>query len=494
MGEMGKGRSRKKTSGQGRTENAVDPLVLAEEPFSESVIESLPGLFWILDEQGRYIRWNKNLEISLGYSADELSHQHANFLVHPDHHSTVLQGIQTCLTGGQGSIEYELVTKNGRRIPYSGSAKRVQLGESIYVIGLAVDISARKDAEDALRKALLEIEKLKEQLQSDYTYLTEEIRLDHGFDQIIGQSDALKYVLFKVNQIATTETTVLILGETGTGKELIARAIHDASPRKARPLVKVNCATLHPSLIESELFGHEKGAFTGALSRRSGRFEVANGATLFLDEIGELPPELQGKLLRILQEGEFERLGSSRTVKVDVRIIAATNRNLEEEVRQRRFREDLWYRLNVFPITVPPLRDRKNDIPLLVHSFVNRYGKRLGKEIQTITQRAMKTLQEYPWPGNVRELENVIERAVIGTQGSSLRLTDRLDKPRAHPVGGERIRALDEVEREHITKTLEKTYWKVSGKDGAAALLGLNPSTLRGRMRRLGIRRPTVAK
>ena len=489
---MGKGPSRKKKrTAAGKTETTADHLVLAEDPFSESVIESLPGLFWVLDHEGRYVRWNRNLESALGYTADELAHQHANFLVHPDYRPHILKGIDRCFAEGHVSIEYELVTKKGRRIPYSGSAKSAKLGKSMYMIGLAVDISARKKAEDALRRALEEIEQLREQLHSDYTYLKEEIKLDHDFDQIIGQSDALKYVLFKVNQIASTETTVLILGETGTGKELIARAIHDASPRKARPLVKLNCATLHPSLIESELFGHEKGAFTGALSRQSGRFEVANGTTLLLDEIGELPLELQGKLLRVLQEGEFERLGSARTVKVDVRIIAATNRDLEDDVRKRRFREDLWYRLNVFPITVPPLRERRDDIPLLVHSFVSRFGKKLGKTIKTIPQRAMRELQGYPWPGNVRELENVIERAVINTQGASLRLADRLEAGRTPGSQEEKARTLEEIEREHITRTLERTYWKVSGEDGAAVLLGLNPNTLRGRMRKLGIRRPS---
>jgi PAS domain S-box-containing protein len=488
---MGKVPSKKKKiTADGKTKTAPDHLALADEPFSESVIESLPGLFWVLDDRGRYVRWNKNLESALGYSAEELAHQHANFLVHPDDRPAVLKAIERCLRDGQVSIEYELVAKSGLQIPYAGSARSVKLGNSVYMIGLAVDISARKEAEDALRKALLEIEQLREQLHSDYTYLKEEIKLDHGFDQIIGQSDSLKYVLFKVNQIASTETTVLILGETGTGKELIARAIHDASPRKDRPLVKLNCATLHPGLIESELFGHERGAFTGALSRQSGRFEVANGTTLFLDEIGELPPELQGKLLRVLQEGEFERLGSARTIKVDVRIIAATNRDLEDDVEKRRFREDLWYRLNVFPITVPPLRERRDDISLLVHSFVNRLGKKLGKTIKTIPQRAIRELQEYPWPGNVRELENVIERAVINTQGSSLRLADRLEKTRAPTSEEEQARTLEEMERTHITKTLEKTYWKVSGADGAAVLLGLNPNTLRGRMRKLGIRRP----
>ena len=490
---MGKGPSRKKkiTAG-GKIKTALDYLVLAEEPFSESVIESLPGLFWVLDDRGRYVRWNKNLESALGYSAEELAHQHANFLVHPDDHPHILKAIERCFRDGQVSIEYELVAKSGLRIPYSGSAKSVNLGNGVYMIGLAVDISARKKAEDALRRALLKIEQLREQLHSDYTYLKEEIKLDHGFDQIIGQSDSLKYVLFKVNQIASTETTVLILGETGTGKELIARAIHDASPRKDRPLVKVNCATLHPSLIENELFGHEKGAFTGALSRKSGRFELANGTTVFLDEIGELPLELQGKLLRVVQDGEFERLGGGQTLKVDLRILAVTNRDLEGEVKKGRFREDLWYRLSVFPITVPPLRERKDDIPLLVHSFVNRFGKKLGRRIKTIPQKAIRELQEYPWPGNVRELENVIERAVLNTPSSALLLADKLYGAEAGNLRETRKKTLQDLEREHIIQTLEETNWRISGKKGAALILGLPASTLRGRMQRLGIRPPWV--
>jgi len=295
-------------------------------------------------------------------------------------------------------------------------------------------------------------------------------------------------VFYKVEQIAASDTIVLILGETGTGKELVARAIHGLSLRKDRALVKINCATLPSNLIESELFGHEKGAYTGAHSTQLGRFEVANGATLFLDEIGELPLELQPKLLRVIQDGEFERLGSSRTVKVDVRIIAATNRNLEEEVHNGRFRKDLWYRLNIFPITVPALREHMEDIPQLVEYYIDKISRRLGKSIESIPTNVMNTLQNYHWPGNVRELENVIERAVINSSGPKLRLVDELKKPFKDLSTSQKT--LEAVERDHIIRVLEQTHWKVSGKNGASEILGLNISTLRARMRKLGIRRP----
>jgi len=294
-------------------------------------------------------------------------------------------------------------------------------------------------------------------------------------------------VLYKIEQIAGSDTIVLVLGETGTGKELVARAIHGLSLRKNRALVKVNCAALPSNLIESELFGYEKGAFTGSHSRRIGRFEVANSATLFLDEIGELPLELQPKLLRVLQDGEFERLGSSQTIKVDVRIIAATNRNLEEEVRNGHFREDLWYRLNIFPITMPPLRDRMDDIPLLVDFYVKKISKRMGRTIEVIPMNVMNALTDYRWPGNVRELENVLERAVINSSGPKLRLVDELKKP----IKGLSIsqKTLQEVERNYILQTLEQTHWKVGGKNSAAEILGLDRSTLRARMRKFNIRK-----
>ncbi|MBM4314104.1 MAG: sigma-54-dependent Fis family transcriptional regulator [Deltaproteobacteria bacterium] len=283
-----------------------------------------------------------------------------------------------------------------------------------------------------------------------------------------------------------------ILGETGTGKELIASAIHNMSPRKERPLITVNCAALPGNLIESELFGREKGAFTGADTRQVGRFEIANNSTLCLDEIGELPLELQAKLLRVIQHNEFERLGSSNTVKVDVRIVATTNRNLEEEVRNGRFRQDLYYRLNVFPITIPPLRQRKEDIPLIVQAFIERYSRKLGKQITSIQKETMEALQNYPWPGNVRELESIIERAVILCPGPVLQLADKLEiSPLTIPST---MRTLEETERTQILNILVETRWRIEGKEGAASILGLHPSTLRARMHKLGVFRPETPK
>jgi transcriptional regulator with GAF, ATPase, and Fis domain len=352
---------------------------------------------------------------------------------------------------------------------------------------LSVARQAAEISRQAAEDALVEIRKLKDKLEVERAYLQEEIKLEYNHENIVGQSNAINYVFFKVEQIAGTDTNVLILGETGTGKELVARAVHGLSLRKDRSLVKMNCAALPSNLIESELFGHEKGAFTGAHSRRLGRFEIASGATLFLDEIGELPLELQPKLLRVIENGEFERLGSSDTKKVNVRIIAATNRNLEEEVRKGRFREDLWYRLNIFPITMPPLRDRMEDIPLLVSFYVDKISKRLGKSIEMVPVNVMDALQDYHWPGNIRELENVLERAVISSSGPKLRLVDELKKP--HKEFTRSSRTMEDVEREYITQVLEQVQWKVSGQNSASEILGLERSTLRARMRKLNIRK-----
>jgi len=351
--------------------------------------------------------------------------------------------------------------------------------------------AARQEAEknrQTAEEALFEVSKLKDQLEAERAYLQEEIKLVYNHENIVGRSDAINYVLYKVEQIANTDINVLILGETGTGKELVARAIHGTSPRRERALVKMNCAALPSNLIESELFGHEKGAFTGAHSSRQGRFEVADGSTLFLDEIGELPLELQPKLLRVIENGEFERLGSSKTQKVDVRVISATNRNLEEEVQKGAFREDLWYRMNVFPITMPPLRDRVDDIPLLVNFYVQRISKRLGKAIEIIPLNVMDALLQYHWPGNVRELENVLERAVINSSGPKLRLVDELKKPAQDAARADKT--LEEVERDYIIRVLEQVDWKESGKNSAAEILSLDRSTLRARMRKLNIRKP----
>ena len=346
----------------------------------------------------------------------------------------------------------------------------------------------KRRLEELVDERTAEIRKLKDKLEAERAYLQEEIKLEFNHENIIGRSNEIRYVFYKVEQIAATDTNVLVLGETGTGKELVARAIHALSTRKDRALVKMNCAALPSNLIESELFGHEKGAFTDAHSKRLGRFEIANGTTLFLDEIGELPLGLQPKLLQVIETGEFERLGSSDTIKVDVRIIAATNRNLEAEVGKGTFREDLWYRLNIFPITMPPLRERREDIPLLANYFIDRISKRLGKSINLVPANVMDALRSYHWPGNIRELENVLERAVINSSGPKLHLVDELKK--ANKMPAEANRTLADVERDYILQVLERTHWKISGKNSAAEILDLDRSTLRARMRKLNIRKP----
>ena len=335
-----------------------------------------------------------------------------------------------------------------------------------------------------------EVENLKNQLKAENVYLQEEIRTQHNFEEIIGQTGAIKKVLKIIEQVAPTEASVLILGETGTGKELIARAVHNLSKRKNRALIKVNCAAIPSGLVESELFGHERGAFTGALAQKIGRFELADNGTIFLDEVAELPVELQPKLLRVLQEGEFERVGGTRTIKVNVRVIAATNRNLGEAVEGGRFREDLFYRLSVFPVTIPPLRERKEDILLLAQYFAIKYGKRLGKKIGQIPRKVVDALKSHSWPGNIRELENIIERAVILSPGPQLELGESLPQ-RSVSSQGKQLLTLEEMEQNHITEVLRLTGGRVSGDNGAAKILNVKPTTLESRMKKLGIKKGT---
>ena len=336
-----------------------------------------------------------------------------------------------------------------------------------------------------------EVRSLRDRLAAENVYLQEEIKTEHNFEEIIGQSAPVQRLLRKLGQVAPTETTVLIQGETGTGKELLARAVHDRSRRKERPLVKVNCGSIPSGLVESELFGHEKGAFTGATQRRIGRFELAHGGTIFLDEVAELPIDTQVKLLRVLQEGEFERVGSSETIKVDVRVIAATNRDPKEIVANGTFRSDLFYRLNVFPLEVPPLRDRKEDIPLLVNFFLSKFGKKLGKELHGVSQKAMENITNYSWPGNVREMQNVVERAVILASGPIVHVDDSMLQSDG-AVQESAVDTLENMERNHIIRALNKTNWVIHGKKGAAESLGINSSTLRSRMDKLGIKRHSL--
>jgi formate hydrogenlyase transcriptional activator len=429
-----------------------------------------------------------------GYSANEMIGQPVSKLEPADKKGEVSDIIERIIGGEHvDHFETERVTKDGRQIYVSLtiSALQDEHGKITSASTIARDITKRKESEVALRQALDSVNELKNQLDAENIYLQSELQQQRSTD-IVGESEAIKNVIFKINQVASTDSTVLIMGETGTGKELVARAIHSGSSRSDRSLIKVNCAALSPTLIESELFGHEKGAFTGAGARRLGRFELANGSTLFLDEIGELPMELQAKLLRVIQEGELERVGAVKTIKVDVRIIAATNRNLKLEVDKGNFRQDLWYRLNVFPITVPPLNQRKDDIPLLVDYFVNTSAKKFGKTITSVSATTMRNLQLHSWPGNIRELANVIERAVINSSGSILKGVGLFEQQEGEQTTSSPT-TLEEIEREHIVRTLERTGWRIEGPNGAAKLLDINASTLRAKMTKLQIRRPRAS-
>ena len=390
--------------------------------------------------------------------------------------------------------ERRVVLPNGKKI-WQQCTDRIILDEKGKIVeyqAVGVDITERKNGEEALKEALKEVERLKNKFHDEVVYLREEIKLEHNFDQIIGKSENIKKILKQVEIVAPNDTTVLILGETGTGKELIARAVHNLSSRRARPLVKVNCAALPSNLIESELFGHEKGAFTGATTQRIGRFELADGSSIFLDEIGDLPLDLQVKLLRVLQEGEFERVGGSETIKVNVRIIAATNRNLKKAIESGSFREDLYYRLYVIPIELPPLRERKSDIELLAMYFAQKYGRKQGKHFTKISKSTLNLLQNLEWAGNIRELENIIERSVIFSQPPELKLDDRLLPSDKIQSANTKSRSLETIEREYILKILKEKSWIIEGEAGASSVLGLHPNTLRSRMKKLNISRNQV--
>jgi formate hydrogenlyase transcriptional activator len=468
---------------------AEESLRQSEARF-RNMADTTPVMLWVADTDKRCTYLNKSwLEFTGRTMEEELDNGWLEN-VHPDDGEYCFKTFTAAVDRREAfNMEYRLRRADGiyRWVFDSGTPRFSSQGEFVGFIGSCMDISDRKESEEELRRAHAELNQLKNQLEAENIYLQQELQLDQTFGEIVGQSDAIKYVLSKITQVSPTDATVLISGETGTGKELVARAIHAGGARKDRPLIRVNCAALSASLIESELFGHEKGAFTGAAARNLGRFELADRGTIFLDEIGELPLELQVKLLRVLQEGEFERVGGSKTIKVDVRIIAATNRNLKQEVDKGNFREDLWYRLNVFPITVPPLRQRKEDIPLMVDHFAIKFAKSLGKTITSVSPRSMQRLQAHSWPGNVRELANVIERAVIHTQGTVLHLADSLEQAKEESPA---TMSLEEMEREYIIRILENTGWRIEGPYGAAKVLGLNSSTLRARMNKFGILRP----
>jgi len=452
---------------------------------NQTILDSMPGLAYIFDKDKKLVAWNKRGEEILGYSTEELlAGKNPEFAQESDREKLRAAFIET-LVKGSGSLEFTIVTKSGKKIPVLTRARACEIEGEVYLIGLAIDISDLVSAREKIDEQMKEISRLNELLKAENIYLKDQFESTSIPNEIIGESEEIKYIHFKIEQVAPTNATVLIEGETGTGKELVAREIHKESRRSNKPFIKVNCASIPENLIESELFGHEKGAFTGAFEKRIGRFELANGGTIFLDEIGELPLNVQPKLLHILQQGEFERIGSSKTIKTDVRIIAATNKILTDEIKRGRFRNDLFYRLNVFPISVTPLRNRKEDIPLLMEYYLKYYSEKLNKPIKTIPKKIIKRMMDYSWPGNVRELENVIERAIIISENNFLNIeilmTD--DKSVKDDL------PLEEMERNHIIKTLEKTYWKISGPGGAAEILKMNPETLRSKMRKLNIKR-----
>ncbi|MBT8363271.1 MAG: sigma 54-interacting transcriptional regulator, partial [Deltaproteobacteria bacterium] len=594
--------------------------LLQEKAFTEAILNSLPGAFYVYDEKQRLIRWNRNYERYFDYTAEELFHKSPADFFEGEDLEKVTQTVDQVLNEGEAIVEAHAVNKGGTKTPLFMTGVRLRQNDKNYLLGVGIDITERKQLEEGLQQSkefnqsvlmslpdhiavldreghiltvndawlqfarendanfpdlvgagvnylricreasdnndetataaldgirsvldgspayfemeypcdspsvkrwflmtvspfkglkggvivahinitsrkmaeielrgtFVEIERLKNQLEAESAYLQDEIKLEHNFENIIGQSEALKYVLHRLEQVAPLDSPVLIMGETGTGKELMARALHRLSPHGKRALVKVNCAALPGELIESELFGLEKGGFTGAMTTQPGRFELAKGSTLFLDEIGELPLELQPKLLRVLESGEFERLGSPATLHSDARIIAATNRVLEEEVRKGRFREDLWYRLKVFPITVPPLRERREDIPLLVKWFVDQLARKMGKRTPEIPKRAKQALQSYPWPGDVRELEHTVEGAIIAARGKNL----NFELPKIADAALSDFKSLEEMERDYILRVLKAKNWKITGEDGAASILDKPSSTLRSRMKKLGIKRP----
>ena len=472
---------------------AADAHRESEERF-RVVADSAPVLIWMSGTDKLCNFLNQGWLAFTGRTMEQERGEGWASSVHPeDRHRCLETYSQAFDARVQFQMEYRLRRADGqyRWLVDYGVPRFEPNGAFRGYIGSCLDITDRKQSEDVLldttrrlEEANQQIARLNERLERENLYLREEVKLEHHHHEVIGDSESIRRVLKQAEQVAPTDSTVLVLGETGTGKELIARTIHELSRRTGRVMVKVNCAALPASLVESELFGREKGAFTGALTREIGRFELANGSTILLDEIGELPVELQSKLLRVLQEGEFERLGGPKTIKADVRVIAATSRNLQLAVREGKFREDLFYRLNVFPITIPPLRERREDIPPLVWHFVNDLSQRMGRSIETIQGATMDAFKSYYWPGNVRELRNVIERFLITSTNTVFRAelpSGDMDGAQAHS------QTFEEVERNHILHVMGMVGWRVRGEGGAAQILGLKPTTLESRMQKLGI-------
>jgi PAS domain S-box-containing protein len=475
------------------SENEERETLRSALDFRDRVIAAASFAIAVIGSEGKIVLANRAAADLCGSEVEELIGRSLYACIARGDSVRVAEIVQLALSHGLSvsNAECEVMRKEGmaRTLRFSLQPLTLESGERLLV-GAAEDVTERKVSEAKLREALAEVERLKNQLQSENLYLDEEVKAGHKFGAIVGESAALKKALYLVERVATTGATVLILGETGTGKELFARAVHDLSPRKDGPFVKVDCGAIPAGLIESELFGHEKGAFTDAIKRRAGRFELADGGTIFLDEIGDLPLDLQTRLLRVLQEGAFESVGGMRTIKTDARVVAATNRDLGRRIESGAFREDLYYRLAAFPITLPPLRERPEDVPLLALHFMKKYGARLGKKIENVPQQLIEKLRAYHFPGNVRELENIIERAVILSTGNTLQLDISFISARQPAPERDELQTLEEIERSYIARALAICNWRIEGPQGAAKRLGIPPSTLRSRIRKLNIARP----
>jgi len=460
-----------------------------------TLMSNLPGMAYrCLDDENWTMQFiSQGCEKLTGCQAKDLIHNQAmtyNQLIYEDDREYVKETVRKQVDRNEHfELQYRIQLPSGelRWVWERGTTVPCDESDCQFIEGFITDITQIKNAEQALVEKEKALRKLKDRLEEETVYLRQEIKATSNFEEIISRSDVFHQVLRNVEKVADTDSTVLILGETGTGKELIARALHNNSRRSNRVLVAVNCAALPPEMIESELFGHEKGAFTGAYEKKTGRFELAHEGTIFLDEIGDLPLNLQTKLLRVLQEGEYQRVGSSKNIKTDVRVIAATNRDLQAAIRNGDFRADLYYRLNVFPILVPPLRERKQDIPLLVRHFVKKYAAKTGRSVGETSQKVMDQLMRYDWPGNIRELENVIERAVILSEDGRIKPGSWI--PSMQTQAEHTISSLEESERQHILKALDMTNWRISGENGAAALLNIKRTTLQARMKKLDIQR-----
>jgi PAS domain S-box-containing protein len=459
----------------------------------KAVIDNAEDLVYVYNREGALIHYSDSVREQLGFSKEELDRFTIFDLDEQIERDWWYSHFDEIVEKGALRFEWFITRKNKTKFPADITANHIRYNNVDYNCAVIRDITEKKMKDVKLYEALEEIKALKDDLELDNQYLKEEINERVNIDNIICQSEAYREVLEKVTQVAVTDATVLITGESGTGKELLATAVHLNSRRNDRALIKVNCATLPKDLIESELFGHKKGAFTGAIADKVGKFSLADGGTIFLDEIGEIPIDLQSKLLRVLQEGEFDSLGAMKTTKVDVRVIAATNRDLLKMVKEGKFREDLYYRLNVFPIYNIPLRARKEDIPLLADFFLKKYSAKAGKSFKRLSKQTIAALMDYNFPGNIRELENLIERAVIIENGTTLKPGNWLPKTNG-TVQKDTLKSLDDMQRDYIVDVLEHTKWRVSGPKGAASILGMKDKTLFARMKKLGIEKQVGLK